>query len=215
MEDLTCFKNGNVCSFCTRAEKAWKRFEENVDYVVPLSIRCVKVRDNTDILTDDWLPEYSAKDLCDNQLQDHDIACVIKWVEDKIKPTQAQLAISSPATRHYWSLRSQLKLFDSVLFYKWEDPITPRYLLVVPFSLRDEVLKLNHDVRDAAHMGQINTYNRVKQSFYWYRMRHDSNMFVKTCAKCNTNKKPQRQRRAELGEYHVGVPMGRVMIDMY
>ena len=38
--------------------------------------------------------------------------------------------------------------------------------------------------------------------------------YVKSCAKCNTDKKPRRQRRAELGQYHVGAPIYRVMIDI-
>ena len=94
------------------------------------------------------------------------------------------------------------------------DVLDPRNLLVVPTSLQEEVLQLNHDVKDSGHVGQVNTFLRVKGAFYWFCMRSDVYNHVKTCAKCNTNKKPSRRRRAEMGQYHAGAPMDRVMIDM-
>ena len=116
--------------------------------------------------------------------------------------------------RHYWRLHHQLFFVDGVLFYKWVDFLDPRNLLVVPTSLQEEVLQLNHDVKDSGHVRQVNTFLRVKGAFYWFRMRSDVYNYVRTCAKCNTNKKPSRWRRAEMGQYHAGAPMDHVMIDM-
>ena len=90
----------------------------------------------------------------------------------------------------------------------------PRNLVVVPTSLQEEVLQSNHDVKDSGHVGQVNTFLRVKGAFYWFRMRSDVYNYVKTCVKCNTNKRPSRRPRAEMGQYHAGAPMDHVMIDM-
>ena len=87
-------------------------------------------------------------------------------------------------------------------------------LLIVPSSLRDQVLFMNHDTRDSGHLGQLNTYLRVKKSFYWFRLRNCVYNCVSTCAKCKTNKQPHRRHRAGLGQYHVEAPMDRVMIDV-
>ena len=100
------------------------------------------------------------------------------------------------------------------MFYRWEDYSTTHYLLIVPYVLREEVLRMNHDVRDAGHTGQVTTFNRVRHAFNWFRMRSDIYTIVKTSAKCNTNKTPGRRRRAELGQYHAGAPMDRVMMDI-
>ena len=51
-------------------------------------------------------------------------------------------------------------------------------------------------------------------AFYWFRMRKDIYTYVKICAKCNTNKKPQCLRRAELGQYRAGAPIDPVMVDI-
>ena len=45
-------------------------------------------------------------------------------------------------------------------------------------------------------------------------MRSHIYTYVKTCAKCNTNKTPRCRRQAELGHYYAGTPMDRVMMDI-
>ena len=52
------------------------------------------------------------------------------------------------------------------MFYRWQDCIECRFLLIVPDSLQAEVLHMNHDSRDSGHLGQRNTYLRIKKSFY-------------------------------------------------
>ena len=45
-------------------------------------------------------------------------------------------------------------------------------------------------------------------------MSRDCTCYVKTCALCNQNKKPNRIPRASLGIYHAGFPMERVHVDI-
>ena len=213
LSDLPCYSRLNPCKFCTRTEARWARFEDEVDYVVPLSVRRIQV-DVPSGGADYWLSGYSKGDLRREQIDDGDLSVIIGWLESKKDPTQFELGLQSPAVRHYWQLHHQLFFVDGVLFYKWVDFLDPRNLLVVPTSLQEEVLQLNHDVKDSGHVGQVNTFLRVKGAFYWFRMRSDVYNYVKTCAKCNTNKKPSRRRRSEMGQYHAGAPMDRVMIDM-
>ena len=111
-------------------------------------------------------------------------------------------------------MHDQLVFKDGVMFYRWEDCLECRLLLNVPDSLQGEVLHMNQDSRDSGYLGQRNTYMCIMKSFYWFRMNSSVYHYVKTCANCNMNKKPRHQRRAELGQYHVGAPMDRVMIDI-
>jgi transposase InsO family protein len=225
LEDLPCFQDGKVCNYCQKMSDQWERFDNDIDYVVPLTVRLTSASSSNEnsnknstsdqnSISDLWFPSYTATDLRKHQESDADLKTIINWLESERIPTQAQLALSGPGVRHYWQLRSQLFFSDKVLYYKWEDPLEPKNLFVVPSILQDEVLKLNHDIRDAGHLGQHNTYSRVKNSFYWFRMRSDINLYVRTCAKCNTNKKPSRKKRAGLGEFHAGAPMDRVHIDV-
>ena len=217
LESLPCFKEAS-CAYCTRMHDKWKDFAEDVDYVVPLSIRRVSAEEldqvHKDLDPSGLVPSYDSKELRDKQLQDPDLADVITWLESGVEPSQADLGLSSGSTKHYWQLKSQLRLKKGVLFYQWEDPLEPALLLVVPQVLKPEVLQHCHDTRDAGHTGERNTYLRLKHAFYWYRMRSDAENYVRTCAACSLSKKPQRYKKAPLKRYHAGSPLERVHVDI-
>jgi hypothetical protein len=85
-----------------------------------------------------------------------------------------ELKLSSKANRYYWLCRSQLQLENRVLFYRWEVPISPRLLLVIPHSMRKQTLELCHRLPLSGHMGQIKTVIKLKQHVLWYGMVRDS-----------------------------------------
>ena len=64
------------------------------------------------------------------------------------------------------------------------------------------------------HLGRDNTLAKVKQSCFWYNMKLDCDVHVKTCAVCNRNKKGLKHHHAPLGKYHAGAPLDRVHIDI-
>ena len=153
-------------------------------------------------------------DLRQAHLDDGDLGVVIPWLEDDVQPSREQLVLTCSAVRHYWLHRKQLFLSKGILFYRWEDTMHPPYLFVVLLALRDEVLHYCHDVRNAGHPGQHNTYTMVKRSFNWYDMKKSSRVFVRTCARCNQTKHLCHKQRGRLGEYHVSAPMGRIHVDI-
>ena len=161
-----------------------------------------------------WLPGYPNEELRANQLRDPDLAEIIIWLENGHDPTQAELGLSGACTKHYWQLRKQLRFKKGVLFFQWEDPLEPSLLLVVPHSMKEQVLKLSHDSKDAGHVGERNTYQKVKHGFYWYRMRTEIENYVRTCRACNLNKMPRKYKKAPMKKYHAGSPMERVHVDV-
>ena len=48
----------------------------------------------------------------------------------------------------------------------------------------------------------------------WHEMSLDVQLYIKTCATCSKNKKPQVKSKGELGSYHAGKRMERVHLDM-
>jgi transposase InsO family protein len=194
----------------------WTRFLDEVDYVGPLCVRHIQIAEVPPTLTavNNWLPGYNSNDLEVNQAGDKDIAKIKSWLGGHTEPTKSELALSSPASRHLWQMRSQLRLHKNVLFYYWEEPLSGRYLLLVPQNMRNEILHFCHDSQSAGHVGRDNTYFVVKQSFYWHRMYQDVENFVASCAACSKNKKPNRRKRAPLESYQAGAPMERVHVDI-
>ena len=88
---------------------------------------------------------------------------------------------------------------------------------MVPRELRQEFLRLCHDVPAAGHQGIDRTDARliIKDRFCWYRMLSDTEKYVSTCRPSSSNKRPQRHARAEMLKYRSGAPMERVHLDFW
>ncbi|CAG2235895.1 unnamed protein product [Mytilus edulis] len=156
LEELPC----GGCKFCTRARQQWQTFEEEVDFVVPLTIR--RLVDDGSYNTN-WTPSYSPVELHEEQMKDSDLKTLKRWIEDKYEPTKAELKLCSEVVRHFWSLRQQIQIKDNILLYKWEDPISPRLLFMTPKQMQKELLHGCHDVVSSGHMGQYKTLEKLKQ----------------------------------------------------
>ena len=234
LEDLPC----GGCTSCSRTQEQWSRFEEDVDDVVPLSVRQVDLTDRScpvaetsqasqassgvpDVVSDDscdadtgWATKYSLDQIREHQLKDPDISKLLTWTESQYQPSQAELQLSGPAVKYFWSSESLLEVSDGVLRYRWADEITPRLLLVAPASLREELLGLSHDVKMAGHPGFDRTFFKLRQFAIWFGMRNDCEVYVKSCPTCSRQKKPQRHAKASLGSFHAGAPAERVHLDI-
>jgi hypothetical protein len=91
---------------------------------------------------------------------------------------------------------------------------SPKLLLVIPHSMMKHTLELCHYLPLSGHMGKINTVIKVKQHVLLYGMARDCKLFVKCCTICNKNKKSTKHHRAILGQYHAGVPIERMHVDI-
>lgn len=59
-----------------------------------------------------------------------------------------------------------------------------------------------------------NRRQRLRTKYIWYGISQDCNNYVKSCKECSTSKKPHLQPKAPLGQYHAGIPMERIHIDI-
>ena len=209
------------CKFCTKVHNQWAKFIEDVDDVIPLAVRSASIDISPEeILSPEftvneesiWLPCYTSAELHEAQQADSDIKQMFSWLEDKVTPTVHELYLSSLALKRFWLTRSQLNIVDGVLRYQWVGENTN--LLMVPQSMRSEILEGCHDCPTSGHLGQHKTLSRVKKSFLWHEMRQDVIEYVRTCPKCNKNKKPSIKPKAGLGCFRAGAPMERVHMDM-
>ena len=86
-----------------------------------------------------------------------------------------------------------------------KDSPIPRYAVVVPESLVQEVLRGIHDSPFAGHLGVTRTLDRTHERFCWPGMRESVESHIGECSACaqgkdapNTNKAPLRS--SEVGE---------------
>ena len=66
--------------------------------------------------------------------------------------------------------------------------------IIVPQSLRQEVLKECHDVPSVGHVGMRRTLELVDRQFHWRGLRSDTISYVKTCPVCQVMKSDSRAK---------------------
>lgn len=222
VETLPC----GGCSFCTRAHEQWSRFEEDVDDVVPLSVKEVPIRvheksakvDVRAIQGGTWFECRSMEDWQTLQERDADISPVVEWLHSNSGPSGAELAKSSQVTKRLWQNRPLLHLQNGVLFYNWHqagrlDTVNINMCVVVPRGLINEVMRECHDLPLTGHGGRDKTLEKVRSQYYWPGMSHDVELYVASCSQCSRNKRAVRHARAGQQSYHAGAVMERVHID--
>jgi transposase InsO family protein len=216
LENLPC----GGCPYCSRAQKQWARFEEDVDNVVPLaSVRVVTPAAASASIDSSSVPKSCnwASNLIPNdrgaiQDADPDLATVKNWLASGETPTSAMLAASSPTVKTLWASRSLLNIENGSLWYTWKIPVRP--LWVVPQSLRHNLLALAHDNVTAGHLGVTKTLEKLRRHFHWPHISADVRMHVTACPACGRQKHAKRNLRAPLCSFTTGAPMERVHIDV-
>ena len=170
--------------------------------------------DSYAITNSNWIAQYSSQELRERQEQDSNLEPIIRWLSQDTEPIPHELYLQSPAVKHLWLCTDQLQFQDNVLFYRWDDKIDRKLVLVVPKSLKEEILQLCHDTITAGHLGEKKTLARVKRSFLWYGMAKDVKVYVSSCRTCSMNKKSVARPKTGLKLYHAGYPMERIHIDL-
>jgi cleavage and polyadenylation specificity factor subunit 1 len=95
--------------------------------------------------------------------------------------------------------RSRTEYFldgDSAIYKRSK---TTEHKLVIPRSLANEVISMNHDPVFAVHPGRKRTFEIVNLRYWWPSMRKDIGTYVQGCDICQ-RRKSGREFRAPLGE---------------
>ena len=99
------------------------------------------------------------------------------------------------------------------------EPILPPYKslvsqVVIPASLRHEILVACHDDPTAAHLGIFKTYEKVRSRYYWNGMYKDIEHWCKSCIDCAMKKIPRGKHKAPLLPIPVDGAFDRVAMDI-
>ena len=163
------------------------------------------------------LPEaVSDKDISSLQLQDHDIGPVLRrYKESAGQPEVEQTKGFGHATRALFQQWMQLQLKEGILYRQFEsqDGSSSRLQLIVPKSLREEVLRQLHEGPVGGHFGEDKTLHRLRERFYWPGHQKDVINWCRTCKDCAARKGPAPKRRAPLTPIKVGSPLQIVAMD--
>ncbi|GFU89327.1 retrovirus-related Pol polyprotein from transposon 412 [Trichonephila clavipes] len=188
------------CRHCSRVETKY-------DYAIR------QITTSTATPPDPW----SDKKVREDQMADPDIKPLIEFMESSSnKPSWQDISAYSPTTKQYWALWNSLHLRNGVLYRKFEseDGKTFRWQLVLPRSRIPEVLKELHGSPTGGHFSVMKTLHRVRERFFWGKVRADVEQWCKSCDACSARKGPKIRSRGKLHRYNVGAPFERIAFDI-
>jgi predicted aspartyl protease len=81
-----------------------------------------------------------------------------------------------------------------------------KWRVVVPKSLRSDILLSYHDEPMSGHLGVAKTFHKIRQRFYWKGMSKDINHYVRSCEKCSKKKHPKTLPKGHMGSVPVAQP---------
>lgn len=91
----------------------------------------------------------------------------------------------------------------------------PTWMRVVPLELRKDALRECHDEPLAGHFGAKKTFERLKELYFWPKMKHSCNEYVKRCEVCKRHKSSQLKAMGFMGEQRrISAPMEIVSSDL-
>jgi transposase InsO family protein len=117
---------------------------------------------------------------------------------------------NSPDARRLAMKFKRIKELNS-LFYLQDHN---RNLLLVPDSLRAEVLFYCHSCTMSGHLGIKATLERLQSAYYWPTMGNDTRRFVLACEACGQAKPQNRQTTAPLTPMTASRPLEFVSMDI-
>lgn len=153
------------------------RIHQNADCLSRLKVSAISIgKENTNICKEqanDWLCTQIRNYLETGVLLDKNLA--------------TKLPIWAKEIEFFNVIENILYRFEPSTKNSRRNEVTQQ--LVLPLTLRPNVLKSLHDDPSAGHLAFLRTYLRVKSNYYWPSMKRDIKNYCETCITCAANTK--------------------------
>lgn len=165
-----------------------------------------------------WLDIWSKEELRDAQLSDPNLSKLIKMLsENEAKPSKEILKEFPLEVKVICAQWNYLELHDQILYRKWVPAnINENTVLqyIVPFSLRNDMLKVLHGHKSSAHVGVTKTLKKIRQKFYWPGHKADVTRWIQKCRVCHSYKAGHKPKKAPLVQDFVSTPLSKIAMDI-
>ncbi|MEW8544524.1 MAG: integrase zinc binding domain-containing protein, partial [Candidatus Thiodiazotropha sp.] len=190
------------------------------------SFKCVHESVPSGYVRDIHCSEGNSQTNCENdpemekwkkaQVLDPVLSVLYKWLELNKRPDWEYISDLDGETKTYLSQWSSLILHKGVICRKYLDTKTDTYFfqILVPSSMRDEILIELHDHVTGGHLGSTKTMDKVRKRFYWCNYKEHIENWCKQYVQCQSRRLPKLRPLAPMKQNRVGVPMERVSLDL-
>lgn len=138
-------------------------------------------------------------DLIKSQRDDAELLPYIKYLEYHEIPENQKVAKQVKTESQHFALENKVLFhfyYPRGKCHKIDNQVKQ---LVIPLSLRDDLLRSYHDSITACHQSVERTYSVLKQNYFWHSMYKDiSSDYVKSCLVCQQSKRQYHAKNAPL-----------------
>ena len=135
--------------------------------------------------------QYDPERIKQHQRSDPELVELIMFLQDNTPySTQVHRDLSAEQAENFY-------LSENGLLYKYADnprPYNPQELLVIPQSLRKEIIAQNHDHPLSAHLGLTRTWHKIKIRYFWPGAFPQVKDWIATCMMCVQNASASMER---------------------
>ena len=160
------------------------------------------------------LSGWSHEEVSKSQNSDKVISQVLGWVRSGERPPAEGMHGSGRELWSYWHQFKRFVIKNDLLYGIWwkegEHEVS-HYQLVLPFLMKNLALYSLHDC--AGHLGWDKTIYKLRERFYWFNLRDDTEVYIRKCLTCQQTKRPAPKPRAPLQNIKSGYPFERFGID--
>ena len=221
------------CKYCLKVHKRWQEFNDLIDdnvinladnnnlnkilepeeilastgNICRVDINLNPIGDENDNVD---LTGFDPDEIIKHQQGDPNFAFLIDFLENKVEPTDQELKMSHPAKQFYFLNRNLFTIINGIIY---QTSGVDKELLLVPNSLKNDVLYICHDIPTAGHFGIEKTKIRVKQKYTWFQKSKDISSYVLSCPTCALSKSANRPGRHPRVIDHAGFPLQKVHMD--
>ncbi|ODN04354.1 Transposon Tf2-6 polyprotein [Orchesella cincta] len=106
---------------------------------------------------------------------------------NEVSKKEDRQAIESHARKAFLTEDNCLMRYTGPIENCWENEDFD-FVIWVPETLTQEIIKIFHDSPLAGHLGRKKTYDRLQKRVFWYGMSRQVARYVQTCEVCTTTK---------------------------
>ena len=151
--------------------------------------------------------------ICEKQREDPALSEIIDYIQDEI------LSSNDAKARKILLRSDSFYISQNGLLYHLDRNLTRSMLdafsrLVVPQSMKYEILSNMHNHVAGAHFGVHKTFQKLKRRYWWPSMFKDVKDWCKSCVDCAMKKSPRNTKRGPLLPLFVEGAFDRVAVDV-
>ena len=146
------------------------------------------------------------------QRQDSDCASIIEYLTTGSLPSDEKQARAIVRESQY-SIIEHIVLWSVSTTNHSDKRGSIDRRLCVPSTMRDDILRANHESPIAGHLGVARTAHRINKRFYWPNLWNSGSEWIRGCRPCLKRKMP-RVRTGEMKAIISSWPFEMVEIDV-